>query len=100
MVDTLYDGKLGHWLAVRIGNELEKGLIPNRSRYLETAYTHATPLSLPPTSKQHLPPPKEAPYNSIICHHDLSHHPFLVYEETLEILRVWLQTTAMKRISQ
>lgn len=33
VVDTLYDGKLGHWLAVRIGNELEKGLIPNRSRY-------------------------------------------------------------------
>lgn len=32
VVDTLYDGKLGHWLAVRIGNELEKGLIPNRSR--------------------------------------------------------------------
>ena len=34
VVDTLYDGKLGHWLAVRIGNELEKGLIPNKSRYL------------------------------------------------------------------
>ncbi|NWU94900.1 ZO2 protein, partial [Upupa epops] len=32
VVDTLYDGKLGNWLAVRIGNELEKGLIPNRSR--------------------------------------------------------------------
>nr|XP_042117984.1 tight junction protein ZO-2 isoform X8 [Peromyscus maniculatus bairdii] len=32
VVDTLYDGKLGHWLAVRIGNELEKGLIPNKSR--------------------------------------------------------------------
>ncbi|XP_027695060.1 tight junction protein ZO-2 isoform X3 [Vombatus ursinus] len=32
VVDTLYDGKLGNWLAVRIGNELEKGLIPNKSR--------------------------------------------------------------------
>ncbi|KAM9206576.1 tight junction protein 2 isoform 3-T3 [Dugong dugon] len=32
VVDTLYDGKLGHWLAVKIGNELEKGLIPNKSR--------------------------------------------------------------------
>ncbi|XP_042555280.1 tight junction protein ZO-2 isoform X4 [Dipodomys spectabilis] len=32
VVDTLYDGKLGYWLAVRIGNELEKGLIPNKSR--------------------------------------------------------------------
>ncbi|NWW34807.1 ZO2 protein, partial [Panurus biarmicus] len=34
VVDTLYDGKLGNWLAVRIGNELEKGLIPNKSRVL------------------------------------------------------------------
>ncbi|KAM9331498.1 tight junction protein 2-like [Gastrophryne carolinensis] len=32
VVDTLYDGKLGNWLAVRIANELEKGLIPNKSR--------------------------------------------------------------------
>uniref|UniRef100_A0A8C6YEJ8 Tight junction protein 2 n=1 Tax=Naja naja TaxID=35670 RepID=A0A8C6YEJ8_NAJNA len=32
VVDTLYDGKLGHWLAVRIDSELEKGLIPNKSR--------------------------------------------------------------------
>ncbi|KAM6468336.1 tight junction protein 2 isoform 1-T1 [Liasis olivaceus] len=32
VVDTLYDGKLGHWLAVRIESELEKGLIPNKSR--------------------------------------------------------------------
>ncbi|XP_006137907.2 tight junction protein 2 isoform X1 [Pelodiscus sinensis] len=32
VVDTLYDGKLGNWLAVRIGNELEKGIIPNKSR--------------------------------------------------------------------
>uniref|UniRef100_A0A8C5Q7C3 Tight junction protein ZO-2 n=1 Tax=Leptobrachium leishanense TaxID=445787 RepID=A0A8C5Q7C3_9ANUR len=32
VVDTLYDGKLGSWLAVRIANELEKGIIPSRSR--------------------------------------------------------------------
>ncbi|XP_077331098.1 tight junction protein 2 isoform X3 [Lithobates pipiens] len=32
VVDTLYDGKLGSWLAVRIANELEKGLIPSKSR--------------------------------------------------------------------
>ncbi|XP_061484497.1 tight junction protein ZO-2 isoform X1 [Rhineura floridana] len=32
VVDTLYDGKLGHWLAVRIESELEKGLIPNKCR--------------------------------------------------------------------
>ncbi|XP_062985386.1 tight junction protein ZO-2 isoform X1 [Elgaria multicarinata webbii] len=32
VVDTLYDGKLGNWLAVRIESELEKGLIPNKSR--------------------------------------------------------------------
>ncbi|XP_075064750.1 tight junction protein 2 isoform X2 [Mixophyes fleayi] len=32
VVDTLYDGKLGSWLAVRIANELEKGVIPSKSR--------------------------------------------------------------------
>ncbi|XP_063311130.1 tight junction protein ZO-2 isoform X2 [Pelobates fuscus] len=32
VVDTLYDGKLGSWLSVRIANELEKGIIPSRSR--------------------------------------------------------------------
>ncbi|KAM4808497.1 tight junction protein 2 [Rhinophrynus dorsalis] len=32
VVDTLYDGKLGSWLAVRIANELEKGIIPSKSR--------------------------------------------------------------------
>lgn len=44
VVDTLYDGKLGHWLAVRIGNELEKGLIPNRSRYVRLPVPTHTPL--------------------------------------------------------
>ncbi|XP_068092235.1 tight junction protein ZO-2 isoform X3 [Hyperolius riggenbachi] len=32
VVDTLYDGKLGSWLAVRIADELEKGIIPSKSR--------------------------------------------------------------------
>ncbi|KAG5841254.1 hypothetical protein ANANG_G00197590 [Anguilla anguilla] len=35
VVDTLYDGKLGSWLAVRVGKDnqlLEKGIIPNKSR--------------------------------------------------------------------
>ncbi|XP_031426434.1 tight junction protein ZO-2 isoform X3 [Clupea harengus] len=35
VVDTLYDGKLGNWLAVRMGKDhqlLEKGIIPNKSR--------------------------------------------------------------------
>ncbi|XP_034027146.1 tight junction protein ZO-2-like isoform X1 [Thalassophryne amazonica] len=35
VVDTLYDGKLGNWLAVRIGKDKqmqEKGIIPNKSR--------------------------------------------------------------------
>jgi tight junction protein 2 len=35
VVDTLYDGKLGNWLAIRIGKEkqlLEKGVIPNKIR--------------------------------------------------------------------
>ncbi|KAM9394009.1 tight junction protein 2-like [Pholidichthys leucotaenia] len=35
VVDTLYDGKLGNWLAVRVGKDkqlLEKGIIPSKSR--------------------------------------------------------------------
>ncbi|XP_077478788.1 tight junction protein ZO-2a isoform X7 [Stigmatopora argus] len=35
VTDTLYDGKLGNWLAVRTNKEnqlLEKGIIPNKSR--------------------------------------------------------------------
>uniref|UniRef100_A0A674MJF7 Tight junction protein 2a (zona occludens 2) n=1 Tax=Takifugu rubripes TaxID=31033 RepID=A0A674MJF7_TAKRU len=35
VTDTLYDGKLGNWLAIRCGNDnqlLEKGIIPNKSR--------------------------------------------------------------------
>ncbi len=36
VVDTLYDGKLGNWLAIRLGKDnqlLEKGIIPNKSRW-------------------------------------------------------------------
>ncbi|XP_068191809.1 tight junction protein ZO-2a isoform X3 [Antennarius striatus] len=35
VTDTLYDGKLGNWLAIRTGSDnqlLEKGIIPNKSR--------------------------------------------------------------------
>ncbi|XP_062383697.1 tight junction protein ZO-2a isoform X2 [Sardina pilchardus] len=35
VVDTLYDGKLGHWLAIRTGQDnqlMDKGTIPNKSR--------------------------------------------------------------------
>ncbi|XP_072309511.1 tight junction protein ZO-2a isoform X3 [Eucyclogobius newberryi] len=35
VTDTLYDGKLGHWLAIRTDKNnqlLEKGIIPNKSR--------------------------------------------------------------------
>ncbi|KAI1904930.1 hypothetical protein AGOR_G00010750 [Albula goreensis] len=35
VIDTLYDGKLGSWLAIRTGNAnqlLDKGTIPNKSR--------------------------------------------------------------------
>uniref|UniRef100_A0A4W3IQM7 Tight junction protein 2a (zona occludens 2) n=1 Tax=Callorhinchus milii TaxID=7868 RepID=A0A4W3IQM7_CALMI len=36
VLDTLYNGKLGNWLAVRIGRDnmkqMEKGIIPNKSR--------------------------------------------------------------------
>ncbi|KAK1801048.1 hypothetical protein P4O66_022752 [Electrophorus voltai] len=35
VVDTLYDGKLGNWLAIRVGQDqqlLEKGIIPSKSR--------------------------------------------------------------------
>lgn len=36
VTDTLYDGKLGNWLAIRSDKNnqlLEKGIIPNKSRY-------------------------------------------------------------------
>lgn len=35
VTDTLYDGKLGNWLAIRCDSDnqlLEKGIIPNKSR--------------------------------------------------------------------
>lgn len=35
MVDTMHRGKLGNWLAIRMGNdlhEMDKGVIPNQAR--------------------------------------------------------------------
>lgn len=35
VVDTMYRGKLGNWLAIRMGNdlhEMDKGTIPNQAR--------------------------------------------------------------------
>lgn len=35
MVDTMHRGKLGNWLAIRMGNdlhEMDKGVIPNQDR--------------------------------------------------------------------
>lgn len=35
MVDTMHRGKLGNWLAIRMGNdlhEMDKGTIPNQAR--------------------------------------------------------------------
>ena len=40
VVDTLYNGKLGSWLAIRIGKnhkEVERGIIPNKNRYEHSA---------------------------------------------------------------
>ncbi|KAG1972078.1 tight junction protein ZO-2-like isoform X4 [Pimephales promelas] len=45
VVDTLYDGKLGNWLAIRLGkfNQLlEKGIIPNKSRAEQMANVQNT----------------------------------------------------------
>lgn len=42
VTDTLYDGKLGNWLAVRSDKDnqlLEKGIIPNKSRSVHTCHT-------------------------------------------------------------
>lgn len=41
VTDTLYDGKLGNWLAIRSDKDnqlLEKGIIPNKSR---SVHSHA-----------------------------------------------------------
>lgn len=38
VLDTMYHGKLGKWLAVRMGNdlhELDKGTIPNQTRFVK-----------------------------------------------------------------
>ncbi|CAL8333817.1 unnamed protein product [Arctogadus glacialis] len=49
VVDTLYDGKLGNWLAIRIGKEkqlLEKGVIPNKIRAEQMATVLSPPRDL------------------------------------------------------
>ncbi|XP_046728180.1 tight junction protein ZO-2 isoform X1 [Silurus meridionalis] len=46
VVDTLYDGKLGNWLAIRVGKDnqlLEKGVIPNKSRAEQMTNVQHTP---------------------------------------------------------
>lgn len=43
VVDTLYNGKLGSWLAIRIGKnhqEVERGIIPNKNRWKHHASLH------------------------------------------------------------
>uniref|UniRef100_A0A673M6V2 Tight junction protein ZO-2-like n=1 Tax=Sinocyclocheilus rhinocerous TaxID=307959 RepID=A0A673M6V2_9TELE len=45
VVDTLYDGKLGNWLAIRLGKDnqlLEKGIIPSKSRAEQMANVQNT----------------------------------------------------------
>uniref|UniRef100_A0A8C2AQM9 Tight junction protein 2b (zona occludens 2) n=1 Tax=Cyprinus carpio TaxID=7962 RepID=A0A8C2AQM9_CYPCA len=45
VVDTLYDGKLGNWLAIRMGKDnklLEKGIIPSKSRAEQMANVQNT----------------------------------------------------------
>lgn len=42
VTDTLYDGKLGNWLAIRSDKDnqlLEKGIIPNKSRSVRIHWT-------------------------------------------------------------
>ncbi|XP_041642832.1 tight junction protein ZO-2-like isoform X1 [Cheilinus undulatus] len=50
VVDTLYDGKLGNWLAVRVGKDkqlLEKGIIPNKSRAEQMASVQSSHKAVP-----------------------------------------------------
>ncbi|XP_055017306.1 tight junction protein ZO-2-like [Boleophthalmus pectinirostris] len=50
VVDTLYDGKLGNWLAIRVGRDmqlLEKGIIPNKSRAEQMASVQSCQRGLP-----------------------------------------------------
>lgn len=47
VVDTLYNGKLGSWLAIRIGKnhqEVERGIIPNKNRW-QFPYKHVSVIS-------------------------------------------------------
>lgn len=46
VVDTLYNGKLGSWLAIRIGKnhqEVERGIIPNKNRQVVLYTNGAAP---------------------------------------------------------
>ncbi|KAE8291525.1 Tight junction protein ZO-2 Tight junction protein 2 [Larimichthys crocea] len=50
VVDTLYDGKLGNWLAIRVGKDnqlLEKGIIPNKSRAEQMASVQSSHKPVP-----------------------------------------------------
>ncbi|KAJ0019657.1 hypothetical protein NQD34_007226 [Periophthalmus magnuspinnatus] len=50
VVDTLYDGKLGNWLAIRVGRDMqlmEKGIIPNKSRAEQMASVQSSQRGLP-----------------------------------------------------
>ncbi|TKS78108.1 Tight junction protein ZO-2 [Collichthys lucidus] len=50
VVDTLYDGKLGNWLAIRVGKDnqlLEKGIIPNKSRAEQMASVQSSHKAVP-----------------------------------------------------
>ncbi|XP_072289376.1 tight junction protein 2-like isoform X1 [Eucyclogobius newberryi] len=50
VMDTLYDGKLGNWLAIRVGKDmqlLEKGIIPNKSRAEQMASVQSAQRGLP-----------------------------------------------------
>lgn len=41
VIDTMHKGKLGNWLAIRMGNdlhEMDKGIIPNQERYRRRAF--------------------------------------------------------------
>uniref|UniRef100_A0A8C6TLZ0 Tight junction protein 2b (zona occludens 2) n=1 Tax=Neogobius melanostomus TaxID=47308 RepID=A0A8C6TLZ0_9GOBI len=47
VVDTLYDGKLGNWLAIRVGRAAGKSIIPNKSRAEQMASVQSSQRALP-----------------------------------------------------
>ncbi|XP_042742760.1 tight junction protein ZO-3 isoform X4 [Lagopus leucura] len=53
VLDTMYRGRLGHWLAVRMGRDLqeqEKGIIPNQSRAEQFASLESVQKGTPGTN--------------------------------------------------